>query len=177
MSVAVEATAPADELLFEIIDGQRVELAPMGARETLLANYLAIFINSFTINSIGVACVEMLFDLQIGRNRRPDVALERYDRWPRHRTLPPGEAWSVIPNLAVEVVSPSNTVEEVLEKLADYFRAGVQIVWAQQRQVYVYTSPKDVQVLDRNDALEGGEVMPGFTLSLAKLFETEPAAG
>jgi Uma2 family endonuclease len=166
----------ADEPLFEIIDGQRVELPPMGANESWLASYLATLINNFAMTNIGKAGTETLFDLQIGRNRRPDVAFVRYDRWPRRRPIPPGDAWTVVPNLAAEIISPSNTVDEVLDKLADYFRAGVQLVWVispPHRQVYVYTSPKLVQVLDKDDTLEGGEVIPGFTLPLATLFESE----
>jgi Uma2 family endonuclease len=167
MSVTLAGPTSADEPLFEIIDGQRVELPPMGANESFLASYLAGLINVFAMNSIGVACVETLFDLQIGRNRRPDVAMVRYDRWPLQRPIPPGDAWVVVPNLSAEVVSPTNTQPELLDKLADYFRAGVQLVWIiypQHRQIYVYTSLKDVQVLDENDALDGGDVIPGFTL-------------
>jgi Uma2 family endonuclease len=176
MSVAFATPASADEPLFEIIDGQRVELPPTGASETWLASYLATLINNFAMSSIGRAGVEVLFDLQIGRNRRPDVAFVRYDRWPRRQPIPPGDAWIVIPNLAVEVVSPSNTLVEVLDKLRDYFRARVQLVWVvspQHRQIHVYTSPKDVTVLDQTDTLDGGDVIPGFKLPLATLFETE----
>jgi Uma2 family endonuclease len=179
MSVILERPASADEPLFEIIDGQRVELPPMGAFESLLATYLAGFVNNFAQSSVGRAGVEVLFDLEIGRNRRPDVSFVRYDRWPRGRPVPPGDAWVVIPNLAVEVVSPSNTHRDVLDKLVDYFRAGVSLVWIispQHGQVYVYTAVKDVTVLDRNDTLDGGDVIPGFTLPLATLFESEAGA-
>jgi Uma2 family endonuclease len=175
MSVTLAAPTSADDRLFEIIDGHRVEVAPMGASESLLASYLAGWLNTFAMQTIGIACVEVLFDLQIGRNRRPDVAFVRYDRWPRRRPVPPGETWPVIPNLAVEVVSPTNTYQEIMDKLSDYFRAGVQLVWViypQHRQVYVYTSPKDVRVLDQDDALDGGAAIPGFELPLATLFET-----
>lgn len=176
MSATFEAPSSVDEPLFEIIDGQRVELLPMGASESWLASYLVTLINHFAMSSIGMAGVETLFDLRIGRNRRPDVALVRYDRWPRLRPVPPGDAWSVVPNLAVEVVSPSNAQQDVLDKLIDYFRAGVQLVWViypQHRQVYVYTSMKRVQVLDRDDTLNGGDVLPGFALPLVTLFATE----
>jgi Uma2 family endonuclease len=173
MSVALEAPASADEPLFEIIDGQRVELSPMGARESLLANYLTWLLNNSAIASIGMAVCEVLFDLQIGRNRRPDSAIVRYDRWPRLRPIPPGNAWVVVPNLAVEVVSPTDVADELLEKLADYFRAGVELVWViypRQRMAYVYTSLKEVRGLNEHDSLDGGNVIPGFTLPLATLF-------
>ncbi len=176
MPSMLAAPTAADEALFEIIDGQRVELLPMGARESRLASYLVTLINSFAMGSIGLACVETLFDLQIGRNRRPDVAFIRYDRWPRRRAIPPGDAWVVVPNLAVEMISPTNTQQEVLDKLADYFRAGVSLVWVihpQHGLAYVYTSQKDVKVLDSGDTLDGGEVIPGLMLPLATLFDIE----
>jgi Uma2 family endonuclease len=180
MSAALEAPASVDEPLFEIIDGQRVELTPMGARESLLANYLTWLLNNSAIASIGMAACEVLFDLQIGRNRRPDSAIVRYDRWPRSQPVPPGNAWVVVPNLAVEIVSPTDLADELFEKLTDYFRAGVELVWViypRQRMAYVYTSLKEVRGLDEHDALDGGNVIPGFTLSLATLFcaEGEPA--
>jgi hypothetical protein len=68
------APVSADEPLFEIIDGQRVQLPPQGARESVLASYLAYLINSFAMGSIGVACIETLFDLQIGRDRPGPLA-------------------------------------------------------------------------------------------------------
>jgi Uma2 family endonuclease len=176
LSAASLAAPVVDEPLFEVIDGQRVELPPMGAFEGSLASLLAFHINQFAEEAIGLAVVEVLFDLQIGRKRRPDVAFVRYDRWPKRRRIPPGDAWVVIPNLAVEIVSPSNTHREIIDKITDYFRAGVQLVWvidAAHAQVYVYTSPKQVQVLDEHDALDGADVIPGFQLSLSTLFDVQ----
>lgn len=177
MSATFDGPAVADEPLFEVIDGRRVEIPAIGASESWLASYLASCINIFAMKDVGLAGVEILFDLQIGRCRRPDIAFVRYDRWPKHRPLPPGDTWQVIPNLAVEVVSPSNTQQEVLDKIQDYFQADVTLVWViypQHRQVYAYASPKDVQVLDRQDTLNGGEVIPGFELPLVELFAAQP---
>lgn len=165
-----------DEPRFEIIDGQRVELPPMGAFESTIASMVAYYINQFAIAEMGQAAAEVLFDLRIGRQRRPDAAFVRYDRWPKRRRIPSGDAWQVTPNLAVEVVSRWNTHRGIIEKVHDYFRAGVQLVWVIDPihcQVYVYTSPKQIQVVDRHDALDGGDVLPGFTLPLATLFDTD----
>ncbi len=84
----------------------------------------------------------------------------------------------MIPNLAVEVVSKSNTAEEVVTKLEDYFRTGTEIVWVVYpsiRQVYVYSSTSDVKILVEPADLDGGDVLPGFHVSLNALFEDEPA--
>ena len=121
----------------------------------------------------------MLFDLvSVGRQRRPDVAVVSYKRWPRTRRVPSTEAWEVTPDLAVEVASPSNTAEKVLKKVREYFRAGVRLVWVifpEPAEVHVHNSPKSVQILDLTDVLRGDPVLPGFRLPLSKLFEAEPS--
>lgn len=77
------------------------------------------------------------------------------------------------PDLAVEVLSPSNTVSEMDEKIAMYFAAGSRSVWVvnpKRRTVAVYTSPFDVRILGERDTLGGGDVLPGFALGLSNLF-------
>ncbi|HEX8354223.1 MAG TPA: Uma2 family endonuclease [Pyrinomonadaceae bacterium] len=77
------------------------------------------------------------------------------------------------PDLAVEVMSPSNTAREMREKVELYFAAGSRAVWVfdpKRRTAAVYASPSEVRVLSEQETLEGGEVLPGFTLDLAKLF-------
>ena len=79
-----------------------------------------------------------------------------------------------MPELAVEVVSPTNTADEIAEKLEEYFQVGVQRVWVvypRQSKVYVYTSPAEVRVLVLGNELDGGDLLPGFRLPLTSLFE------
>jgi Uma2 family endonuclease len=121
----------------------------------------------------------MLFILNVGLGlrRRPDVAFVSYQRWPRNRRVPRAEAWDVVPDLAVEVVSPSNTAEEILAKIREYFQASclrLWVVYPAEEMVYVYQSPTQLRVLTRNDNLEGEDFLPGFRLPLAELFEQEP---
>jgi Uma2 family endonuclease len=77
-------------------------------------------------------------------------------------------------NLAVEIISPTNPADDLVDKVAEYFQAGVEMVWAifsSQHQVYVYTSPTDVHIIPRGGQLSSDPVLPGFVLSLADLFE------
>lgn len=77
------------------------------------------------------------------------------------------------PDLAVEVLSPGNTRREMEEKIALYFAAGSRAVWVfdpKKRTAAVYTSPSEVRVFNEDERFDGGEVLPGFTLDLAKLF-------
>ena len=123
----------------------------------------------------------MLFRLALpdSPERRPDVAFVSYQRWPHSRKIPRTPAWEVTPDLAVEVVSPSNEAGKVLAKVREYFRAGVQVVWVvwpATEEVYVYESPTRIRVLERTDELEGGTLLPGFRLPVATLFEEDAAA-
>jgi Uma2 family endonuclease len=134
------------------------------------------FLDGFArANSCGRAVSEMLFDFGSGlAQQRPDVAYVSFDRWPRR--VPRTQAWAVVPELAVEVISPSNTFEEVVNKVREYFRAGVQYVWViapPQQQVYVYQSPSHIRVLNILDELTGDPFLPGFRLKASELFDAE----
>jgi Uma2 family endonuclease len=151
-----------DDELYEIIDGDRVRKPPMSVFAVWMAFRLAKLLDNFHLPA------------PINRDRRPDVAFVSYERWGKDRPMPAtDDAWDVIPNLAIEVVSPTNRVEELEQKIAEYFRAGVQLVWVvhpTRSKVHVYQSPTQITVLSKNDVLDGGMVVPGFRLVLAELF-------
>jgi Uma2 family endonuclease len=84
------------------------------------------------------------------------------------------EAWDVVPDLAVEVVSPRDVLEDLLDRVFEYFQAGVRLVWVlspKPRFAHVYESPVRVSLITESDALEGGNVLPGFRLPLHRLFD------
>lgn len=103
--------------------------------------------------------------------RAPDVALVTEGRIP-----PPGERAGFVrgaPDLAVEIVSPSNTASEVQEKVVDYLRAGCRLVWVvdpRTRSVTAYESPREIRLLREGEALDGGGVLPGLSLPVEALF-------
>ncbi len=168
--------AAEDERLYEVVNGERRELERMGAFETALASARAYHLLHFALqHKLGLVVTETLFVLDAQRNlkRRPDVAFVSYPRWPED-SVPRSEAWDVVPDLAVEVISPTNLAEEIDDKITDYFAAGVRLVWVLfpgSGRLYVYHSPEQVTVLDRSDELEGGDVLPGFRLPIATLFD------
>ena len=111
----------------------------------------------------------MIFDLRpaVDRERRPDVAFVSYERWASDRRMPKTRSWAVVPDLAIEVVSTTNTADEVADKLGEYFRVRVRQIWVvypRQCMIYVYTSPKEVRVLTVGDVLDAGDVLPGLSL-------------
>ena len=132
---------------------------------------------------VGQAVTEVLFQLPSPRERarRPDAAFVSFERWAKGRPIPGKDnAWRVVPNLAVEVVSPHDFAEELLEKIEEYFHAGVEVVWVvypRQQFVHVYESITQIRVVPRAGELEGGAVLPDFRLPLADIFreETTPA--
>jgi Uma2 family endonuclease len=172
---------PDEDVLYEVVDDQVVELAPMGAYEVWIATALVARLAAFARqHQLGRAVQEMLFDLTAatGRKRRPDVAFVSFDRWPLQRRIPRTEAWEVVPNLAVEVVSRTDSVDHMVDKVAEYFHAGVERVWVvfpSQEQVYVYDSPTSVRILVRTDELSGDPILPSFRLPLVELFEDTEA--
>jgi Uma2 family endonuclease len=171
---------PPGDILYEVVDGQIVETPPMGSYECDIANFLAEVMNQAARKRrLGRAFIEVLFLIDVDGNlkRRPDLAFVSSAKWPFGKRVPEGEAWEMAPDLAVEVVSKTNGAEEIVEKVGEYFRAGVSLVWViypRARQIYVYTSPIDVCILSESADLDGGELVPGFRLPLIRLFEDEP---
>jgi Uma2 family endonuclease len=166
----------ADDELYEVIDGQRVRTPPMATISVWTASRIARFLGNFAEENLGRVIVEALFHMPapINRDRRPDVAFVSYARWPRTKQVPLTDPWDVVPNLATEVVSPTDKVDELEKKIAEYFRAGVELVWVVHptlSKIHVYSSPtQPIVILNVGDVLDGGPVVPGFRLPLAELF-------
>ena len=172
--VAEPADVTIPDAPYEIVNGEKV-VKPMSTFENVLAGILFNHLqNHASANNLGRATIEVLFDLpNLPNNRRPDVAFVSFVRWPANRRPPRVNAWPVVPELAVEVASPTDDFDDVMGKVDEYFRAGVSVVWlvsTRLERVYVYTSPTDVRILSRADELTGDPVVPGFRLPLADLF-------
>ena len=181
MASSVQDSIDLTSSLYEVIDGVIVEKAAMGAREVVLANILAGLINRQTEAEHGYAHVEVLFELpNITRQRRPDLAYVSYERWPRQREVPEGEAWAVVPEIAVEVISPTNRTSDLLDKFAEYFQAGVSQCWMvlpRQRQIHIFMSPTAIRVLTRSDLLTAEPIIPRLNIPLTAVFrEYDPLA-
>lgn len=159
--------------LCELIDGVLVEKG-MCYTETILAIWLAELLNRYVRpRNLGLVAGESGMVRLFPRNvRMPDVAFASWERFEgRKRSDAPISA--AVPELAVEILSPSNTKREMERKRRDYFAAGVLLVWEIEprlRTVSVYTSPEHPIVLGASEELTGGDVLPEFRLNLAELF-------
>lgn len=168
--VAIDAH---EDRLCELIDGVLVE-KPMGYRESLLAVAIATALRAFVVpRKLGlVSGADGMMQLFSGQVRIPDVAYVSRERLPGGR-VPADPVPHLVPDLAVEVLSESNTRAEMERKRREYFEAGVRLLWLvdlDARVVTVFTGPEESFTLDQTQTLDGGAVLPGFTLPLAGLF-------
>lgn len=104
--------------------------------------------------------------------RAPDIAFVRQERIPKNGR--PAKFWSGAPDLAVETMSPSDTVLDVDEKVQEWLAAGTRLVWvlnSRQRTVKVYRPGNSVQMLQSTDILNGEDVVAGFHITVAEIFD------
>jgi Uma2 family endonuclease len=166
------------ERLVELVAGTLVEKA-MGYREANLAGWILHLIRTFLdSNDLGeVTPGDGPLRLLAGLVRVPDVSFIRRDKLPGGQ-LPEEPIPDLVPDLAVEVLSENNTPGEMQVKRKEYFLAGTTLVWEvdpRRRVVVVYSAPEDGETLTEADTLDGGTVLPGFRLAVAKIFERLPA--
>jgi Uma2 family endonuclease len=168
----------------ELVDGILVEKA-MGLRSDYIALWIGHLIASFLEqNNLGaVFGSQGPIRFKLNLVRMPDVFFIRWDSVEDTEEIenPPGAFLESPPDLVVEVLSPSNTRREMKIKLKEYAKAGVELVW------YVDPERKEVDVYPKGNArrkktfgvegtLDGGEVLPGFMLTVAKIFEKRAPA-
>ncbi|MFL5241296.1 MAG: Uma2 family endonuclease [Gemmataceae bacterium] len=157
----------------ELVEGVLVEKV-VGTKESLLGcTLIQIILNFLDKTDLGIV-IGADGPLRILRKlvRIPDVSFISWDRLPEGR-LPDRPIANIVPDLAIEILSKGNTPREMARKIREYFKAGVRLVWLideKKQQAEVYTSPQHVKRIDKTGDLEGGEVLPGFRVSLADLF-------
>ncbi len=159
--------------LCELVDGVLVEKT-VGLQESSLAALILRMIGNF-IEASGLGIVlgaDGMAKLAPGLIRIPDVSFVRWERFPG-RIVPSAAFLEGGPDLAVEVLSPSNTAREMDRKIKDYFASGVRLVWYVDpisQTAEVFTAVGQSIHLGLADTLDGGDVLPGFTLPLARVF-------
>jgi Uma2 family endonuclease len=177
---AAPAAPVKEEPLYEVVNGQKVELPPMSIFSSRIgAKLLTALEVHAASHGLGQAVGEALFILDAEKNlrRRPDVAFVSAAKWPLDRPLPETGDWEIVPDLAIEVVSPNDQFEDVIAKMEEYFRLGVQEVWIvlpTSRRIYVHTSPTTLRVLTANDELDAGLLLGGLRLPVRSLFQPQP---
>lgn len=194
-AVATKTYYTPDELLampdgksYELVRGQLVE-RNMGIESSWVATRLVVRLGRHCEDhQLGWALQAdsgyQCFPHDPGLVRKPDVSFVSRGRFPEDR-LPRG--WAQIPpDLAVEVVSPNDRVTQLEEKLEDYRKVGVPLVWVinpDSRSVMVYRRDGTVSRLLETDVLSGEDVLPGFQCPIREILppaekkeHTQPAA-
>jgi Uma2 family endonuclease len=165
-----------EDRLCELVDGILVEKT-VGYEESLLAGWILTLLNNFVVpRRLGFVAGEAGM-LKIGKGlvRIPDVSFISRRRVPGGKR-PKGPIAGVVPDLAIEILSESNTPKEMRHKLREYFKSGVRLVWYVDRlarTVEVYTAVNHRIVVTGSQTLTGGDVLPGFKVKLKDLFATE----
>jgi Uma2 family endonuclease len=160
--------------LCELVDGVLVEKV-MGYEEACLSAWLLIHLGKFVEDhDLGlVTGGDGPLRILPKQVRLPDLAFVPNDQLRQFRK-PRKAVPSLIPALAVEVLSDGNTKAEMARKLKDYFDAGVKLVWyvdPPTRTVRVYRSPKSFVTKGETDELDGEDLLPGFRVSIREWFE------
>ena len=164
---------------YELIDGEIVEVRPMSGLAASIANRINKALTIYGDSSgLGSSFMDTLFRVPLprdrSRNRRPDVAFVTFDRLPEDQPLPyRGISIDVVPDLFVEVASPSDEADELLSKAYEFLRAGARLVWLvypRTKTLYAYESPTKPRIFAETDELDGGTVLPGFRVPMARLF-------
>ncbi len=159
--------------LCELVDGVLVEKA-MGYEESFLAMRLGYLLQRFLEkHDLGIlAGADGTLRLLPGLVRIPDISFVSWDQLPKRR-LPKKPIPDLHPDLAIEVLSLSNTKREMERKVREYFFSGTRLVWLvdpRKRNVCVYTAPDQSHLVTEDQTLDGGDVLPGLHLPLREVF-------
>ena len=181
-AAATEHLITADEFLHmkeqegaELVDGRIVEV-PMGGMSSWLGGELLFLIRSYLAsNPMG-----WVFPQETGiaiwpdrprHVRKPDLAFVRRGRLPGGQ---PQHGWTtVVPDLAVEVISPGDEAEDLEQKLREYREAGIPLIWVIypiSRSAHILGANRPRVELGPDGVLDGEDILPGFKLPLSELF-------
>lgn len=168
---------PDDDFRYELVEGELRKMVPAGSTHGRIAINITTPLDQYARNEdLGVVfAAETGFHIASDPDtvRAPDVAFVR-----RERAEATGDIegfWPGAPDLAVEVLSPNDTYAEVEEKVFDWLDAGTQMVLVvnpRKRTVTIYRSRDDIVVLTEDDIIDGGNVVPGWTLPVRAVFDS-----
>ena len=157
---------------YEIVDGEK-EVKMAGAKHgEICAQLTGELFGYLKANKIG-KLYSSNTTFQIGANERmPDVAFVSAAHIPAEGA--PSSKWEIAPDLAIEVISPTDIWDKVNRKVREYFAAGVRQVWLvsqEAEEVMVYDSPTQIRVVTAAEELTSETLLPGFKCRVADLFQ------
>jgi Uma2 family endonuclease len=160
---------------YELIDGKLVLMSPVGDQhggiELTVGAYLRQFVRAHNLGKVRVGEVGIYIRRDPDTIRAADVLFVSNDRYAQKSSA---AYLDVAPDLVVEIMSPSDGWSDVQQKLRDYFGIGVRLIWVVDpttRSVHAHRSLTDVRIFNEPDDLPGDDVLPGFSVNVAALFE------
>jgi len=160
----------------ELVEGRIVMMSPTGdehaAYESNFDEHLKAFVRKHKLGKVRVGEVGIYIHRNPDTVRAADVAFISNEQYAKRKQK--GGYLDVAPELIVEIMSPDDRWSEVKQKLREYFSVGVKLIWVadpSDRTVYVYRSLTNVRELTEADTLTGEDVLPGFAVPVASLFE------
>jgi Uma2 family endonuclease len=166
---------PPDGRRYELVEGELKVMTPASPRHGRIANTVAFLLTQHVRqHDLGIVyAAETGFQLRENPDtvRAADAAFVARSRIPAEGE--PEGYWAIAPDLVVKVVSPSDSASEVQSKVADWLEAGCQLVWVvypDTQTVTEYHSLAEIQVLTAGQALEGGDILPGFACLISEIF-------
>ena len=165
----------ADGWRHELIRGELIQMPPASHLHSILAGWIVTVLNMHVrprqLGHVSGADGGYILSRNPDVVVAPDAAFVRADRLPPQDDMPTYP--ELAPDLAVEVVSPSDRMNDVSDKVMLYLDAGTRLVWVVQprfKTVTVHYPDRTTRTVTIDDKLHGGDVLPGFTLAVADLF-------
>jgi Uma2 family endonuclease len=159
---------------YELIKGELHEMAPPGGTHGSTTSRLSVFVGSLVIDKDLGETFAAETGFLVGRD--PDTVLAPDFAFVSKGRLPnplPKSYVPVVPDIVLETRSPNDTKREVADKVEQWLALGVRLVWELNPQTRILTVHRANQMprfLGENDTLDGEEVLPGFSVPIARLF-------
>ena len=159
----------------ELVEGRIVRMSPTGGKHAIyelnFAEQLKAFVKQYRLGKVMVGEVGIYTHRNPDTVRAADVAFissARYSQWKQTGFV------DIAPELVVEMLSPDDRMSDMMRKLREYFSIGVKLVVVadpETKTVYTYRSLTDVREFGEADTLSGDDVLPGFSVPVADVFE------
>jgi Uma2 family endonuclease len=162
---------PDDGMRHELDEGELISMPPtFGVHGMIQTQTASILWNFVRPQLLGWVLSETGFRLSAETVRAPDVSFIRAEQT---GVLDPERRFECAPDLAIEIISPSETAAEIAHKVRQYLRAGsvVWVLYPKDRTVHVFEPTKSARVLDAEDMLEAPGLLPGFSVRVSEFFD------
>ena len=160
---------------YELVLGELRTMAPSGLEHSTIGVDLITTLNAFVrsnkLGKISGADGGYILHRNPDTVRAPDIDFVQTDRLPNGKT--PQKYFPGPPDLAVEIISPSDVYEDVEDKVKEFLEAGTRIVWVinpRRKSITIFRGDNSITALRTADTLSGEDVIPGFSLPVSEIF-------